>query len=154
ILALSLLPGSLAVLYPARLMKSLGIYSGPEFGDFPSRVESGQGEFYSRTDRNPEFFEHEPKYKTHERDFDSVASIYSSLVGISSVPVVEESLRLIERLITPNSRILDLSCGPGKEVPSLAALVPEGEVVAVDLSAGMIREAYRNSKSLNVRNVA
>jgi ubiquinone/menaquinone biosynthesis C-methylase UbiE len=154
ILALSLLPGSLGILYPAQLLKSFGIYFGAEFGDFPSKSSGGSGQFYCKRYDEPEFLARIERDEKQAHDFDSVAPIYDHLVGLSSVPVIEESLRLIEELAAPNSRILDLSCGPGKEIPSLAALVPEGEIVAVDLSAGMVWEAYRNARARNVANAA
>lgn len=42
----------------------------------------------------------------------------------------------------PGMRVLDLACGPGNLASRIAALVaPDGEVVGVDLAAGMIERA-------------
>ena len=51
----------------------------------------------------------------------------------------------------PGMRILDLACGPGNLSRRLAALVaPDGEVVGVDLAAGMI-ELARGAAITNAR---
>src|SRR5258708_29683346 len=46
----------------------------------------------------------------------------------------------------PGMRIIDLACGPGNLSRRLAAMVaPDGEVVGVDLSFGMIELARRSA---------
>jgi ubiquinone/menaquinone biosynthesis C-methylase UbiE len=53
--------------------------------------------------------------------------------------------------IAPGMRVLDLACGPGTLSRPLAALVgPQGEVVGVDLAAGMIQLA-RETRIQNAR---
>lgn len=50
--------------------------------------------------------------------------------------------RIAERAsLTPTDRVLDLACGTGQALESLASRVPEGEVVGLDLSAGMLKKA-------------
>lgn len=60
--------------------------------------------------------------------------------------------RVIELLdVQPGMRVLDLACGPGTLSLPLAALVaPDGEVVGVDLAAGMIQLA-RDAGIANAR---
>src|SRR5262249_44869949 len=69
-------------------------------------------------------------------------------------PLFEEAAALMRQLLPSNARILDTSCGPGTEALLLAALVPDGEVVAMDLSAGMVTTACENARRRGVRNVA
>ena len=38
--------------------------------------------------------------------------------------------------IKPNHQILDIGCGPGSITIGLAALVPDGEVIGIDINAG------------------
>lgn len=54
-------------------------------------------------------------------------------------PTAVEALRL-----TSGTRVLDLPCGTGQSIDLLAPLVgPEGAVLGVDLSSGMLRQARR-----------
>lgn len=43
--------------------------------------------------------------------------------------------------IEPSMRILDVGCGPGTLSADLAALVPQGEVIAIDSGADVIEKA-------------
>jgi SAM-dependent methyltransferase len=49
---------------------------------------------------------------------------------------------------------LDISCGPGTEATTLATLVPDGEVVAVDLATGMIQTAFERARRAGIGNIA
>jgi 2-polyprenyl-3-methyl-5-hydroxy-6-metoxy-1,4-benzoquinol methylase len=53
----------------------------------------------------------------------------------------------------PGEHVLDLACGPGTlSVPLAEAVAPEGEVVGIDLSRGMIKQAQDSvPKSLPLR---
>lgn len=153
IMAIGLWPYALSVLYPARMMKSVGLYKGREIGRFPWRVDKNRrGQFFSRHFTQPVFME--GRRSIDDRDFDRLAEVYDSWVGPCSTPVVAESLELVELLTREDSTILDLGCGPGREIPGLAALVPRGEVVGADLSAEMIRAAFDYSMSLGIHNTA
>ncbi len=56
----------------------------------------------------------------------------------------EWGARLIDELtLTGNEDILDIGCGDGSLTASLAEAVPDGSVVGIDSSAGMIRTASR-----------
>jgi ubiquinone/menaquinone biosynthesis C-methylase UbiE len=152
-LAMGLLPGSVTVLYPSRALKSMGMYFGRELGRFPERSRNGGGQWYFHRYRRPLLLKQSPRDE-QAREFDRLSKIYDGLIGVSSVPVLEEGIRLVSLLARQNSRILDLSCGPGTEIPALAALVPRGEVVGVDLAAGMVVASYERARREGVSNAA
>jgi SAM-dependent methyltransferase len=55
--------------------------------------------------------------------------------------------------LRPNMSILDVGCGPGSITCDLAELVPQGNVIGVDLSADMIDIATKAAEMSGVRNV-
>ena len=66
------------------------------------------------------------------------------------LPIVEPMLALMD--IEPADCILDVGCGTGWLVRRLAVLVPEGQVVGVDVSNEMIRRArLANARTPNVK---
>lgn len=67
--------------------------------------------------------------------------------------LVQSPTRLAGRLgVSPNARVLELGCGPGYFSPSLAAAVPEGELVLADLQLEMLAHARdRVASFTNVR---
>jgi ubiquinone/menaquinone biosynthesis C-methylase UbiE len=152
-LAIGLFPGSITVLYPSHALKSMGLYFGKEVGRFPERVRHGGGQWYCHRYRRPMLLTQSPRDE-QAREFDRLSKIYDGLIGVSSVPVLQEGIRLVSLLARQNSRILDLSCGPGTEIPALAALVPRGEVVGVDLAAGMVIASYERARREGVSNAA
>jgi ubiquinone/menaquinone biosynthesis C-methylase UbiE len=85
-------------------------------------------------------------------DFDRLAVLYEVLVRPFSTPIFDEALRVIQGYLAPDSRVLDLGCGPGREVRRVASLVPAGEVIGVDLAAGMVELAHAAARSRGPRN--
>jgi trans-aconitate 2-methyltransferase len=60
--------------------------------------------------------------------------------------------KLISELsLKGNEKILDLGCGDGGITAQLAELVPEGLVVGIDASRGMINSAEKTHKAQNLR---
>jgi 2-polyprenyl-3-methyl-5-hydroxy-6-metoxy-1,4-benzoquinol methylase len=59
---------------------------------------------------------------------------------------------LLDRL-TPAMQILDVGCGPGTISADLAALVPEGRVVAVDHAPMIVDQARRTATERGLTNV-
>src|SRR5208283_338656 len=57
----------------------------------------------------------------------------------SHLPIVAPTLTLMD--LQPSDRVLDVGCGSGWLVRRLAALVPGGSVVGIDVSDEMIRRA-------------
>lgn len=60
------------------------------------------------------------------------------------LPITRPMLSLME--IKPDDRILDLGCGSGWLCRLLARLVPEGQVVGVDMAPEMVRRAKAASR--------
>ena len=62
---------------------------------------------------------------------------------------------IIRRLrISPGMKVLDVGCGPGRlAVPLAQALLPEGEVLALDLQPGMIERARAKARRAGVTNI-
>lgn len=56
--------------------------------------------------------------------------------------------RLDAPAIDPAARVLDLGCGVGRLTRALAARVPEGEVVGLDVSAAMLERAREENAHL------
>lgn len=60
--------------------------------------------------------------------------------------------KLISSLqLAGNERILDLGCGDGTLTAQLAELVPNGSVLGIDASSGMIETACKNYKAENLK---
>ena len=150
-MSIGLWPIALSILYPVQAMKSLGLYSTRDYGRFPIPIANGGGQFFCRRHKRP------VTTKTRSRgdsDFDSLAELYDSWVSPCATPVTEETLELIDRLLPDDGRILDLGCGPGKEIPLLAERVPLGEVVGADISEQMLRVAFDYSSQQGASNTA
>lgn len=81
--------------------------------------------------------------------YDVLASVYR-LVG--SRRLAERGIRLLD--LRPGDTVVDLGCGTGVNLPDLAGAVgPEGRVVGVDLSEGMLAEARQRIADLPTDNV-
>jgi ubiquinone/menaquinone biosynthesis C-methylase UbiE len=143
---------SLSVLYPAQALKSIGWYPKNTTGNHPQRHSLGAGPLYSREFAEPVYLQRTAAGQ--EVEFDRVAGLYETVVSPATHPVESESMRIMRRMVGPAARVLDLSCGPGTELVKLAQLVPEGEVVGVDISAGMIKTAFAKARQLGFRNTA
>ena len=53
-----------------------------------------------------------------------------------------------------SARVLDIGCGPGTITAGLAALVPGGQVIAIDRAAGILDEARGEAERQRVSNVS
>jgi SAM-dependent methyltransferase len=102
----------------------------------------------------PVFLEERPQVYSSVEAFDQLSGHYGHLVEPFARPVFEEVVKLLTSLATPESRILDCSCGPGTEMLNLAGLVPRGEVVGTDLAADMVATAADQARQRGIRNVA
>lgn len=146
---------ALTVLYPAQALKSLGVYPSNEIGRCPAPLPfRGEGQFYCRRYPKPSYFDHQ-WFDTNPVDyFDRVSTIYDTYVQPATRPIYEETVNVIQPFLVPTARILDTSCGPGTEMLQLARLAPEGEVVGMDLSAGMLEAAFENAQRQEILNTA
>lgn len=143
------------VFRPAQVMKSLGLYRPNALGQPPApRRLQGGGPQLSQTLAEPLLLAHAPGHYDSVVEFDHCAEDYEAAVKPFSQPVFDELLGLLLDHLSPDARILDPSCGPGVEAIALARLVPDGEVVAADLSRGMVETAWRNARTAGLANMA
>jgi ubiquinone/menaquinone biosynthesis C-methylase UbiE len=56
--------------------------------------------------------------------------------------------------LQPGMKVLDIGCGPGRlTVPIARQVGPQGEVVAVDIQAGMLRRAQEKAQAAQLANI-
>ena len=143
------------VFRPAQVMKSLGLYRPNTLGQPPApRRLAGGGPGVSRTLAAPLLLDKPPGHYDSVVEFDHCSEDYQAAVKPFSQPVFDELVGLLLNHLVPDARILDPSCGPGIEAITLARLVPDGEVVAADLSRGMVETAWRDARNAGVSNMA
>ena len=136
---------------PAQVLKSLNLYRGEQLGEPPTCARNpGRGAFFCKQVPDPVLWANEPE-DPQAAFFDDVADEYNTIVAPFSEPIFEEARRWFRRYIGPAGRVFDPSAGPGHEAIVLARDVPQGEVVAADLSAGMVRSACANARAINTR---
>ncbi len=143
------------VLYPARALKRAGVsIVGAPAGDLPEGLpQPGLGRHFA--DGSEPVMLTEPNQNADlVADFDRLAQLYEALVRPFSTPIFDEALAVIGAYLAGDSRVLDLGCGPGRELRRVAALVPRGEVVGVDLAAGMVEAAHAGAQSRGLDNCA
>jgi ubiquinone/menaquinone biosynthesis C-methylase UbiE len=147
---------SAGVLYPARALKLAGTsVVGPPVGDLPEGLPlSGAGRFFADRFPEPVMLDEESPHADLVDDFDRLAPLYEALVRPLSTPIFDEAIAVIGDYLASDSRALDLGCGPGRELRRIAALVPEGEVVGVDLAGGMLVTAHASTRREGVDNCA
>jgi SAM-dependent methyltransferase len=144
------------VLYPARILKRTGArVVGPLVGEEPKGLPlTGLGRYFSERSPEPVLLT-EPDQNSHlVEDFDRLAELYEALVRPFSTPIFDEALETIRGYLSFDSRVLDVGCGPGRELRRVAALVPEGEAVGIDLAAGMVRVAHVSARVHGLDNCA
>jgi ubiquinone/menaquinone biosynthesis C-methylase UbiE len=144
-----------AVLRPAQFLRSLGWYPENSLGTRPRPGGGrGAGKLYSRTHKRPVLLADRPAGYELVEEFDGMAELYTVAIEPFAGPIFEESCKVIAPYLTPRSRILDTSCGPGADVCRLAPLVPRGEVVGADLAAKMVKQAAATARAQGLDNVA
>jgi SAM-dependent methyltransferase len=87
-------------------------------------------------------------------EFDRLAELYEPLVAPFSTPIFDEALEVLRGYLSPDSRVLDAGCGPGRELRRVAALVPDGEAVGIDLAGGMVKVAHAAAEKQGLDNCA
>jgi SAM-dependent methyltransferase len=137
------------VLYPAQAMKRAGLYPTPApLGTLPVEVPSrGLGPHFSRRHPRPVLLDHATDHDHLVGEFDQMGEIYDAYVRPFSRPIFEEALTVMARYLPPDARVLDAGCGAGRELLQIARLVPEGEVVGLDLAAGMVEAAHAAARA-------
>jgi ubiquinone/menaquinone biosynthesis C-methylase UbiE len=154
-LTLGLWSWSHYVFKPAQMLKSAGLYHPQVLGTPPDpRRLGGAGPDLSCRHAGPVLLDNDPQHYDSVVEFDHCADEYELAVKPFSQPVFDEVVALLVPHLTPSARILDPSAGPGSEAIALARLVPDGEVIAADLSRGMVQTAFRNGQRAGRTNMA
>ena len=82
--------------------------------------------------------------------YDRIGGVYDLLSGPWEGPVRAAALRLLD--VCPGERVLEIGAGTGPALPVLArACGPQGRLVGLDLSPGMLRVADRRLRRLGLR---
>jgi SAM-dependent methyltransferase len=144
------------VLYPIQALKHSGAaVSSQVIGDAPEQLaRPGMGPFFSRQYDRPVLLGHDTPHDHLVIEFDRMAEVYAELVEPFSRPIFDEALRVMSSYLPPDARVLDAGCGPGRELQRVARLVPQGEVVGIDLAAGMVTAAHRAACASGLDNCA
>ena len=141
---------------PAQALKRAGVpISGAPEGDLPIEMPlRGLGPYFSKHHLEPVLLKHATGHDHLVEEFDRIPEIYETIVHPFSRPLFDEALRVMRELLRPNSRVLDAGCGPGRELRQVASLVPDGEVVGIDLSRGMVEAAHASARAHGLDNCA
>jgi SAM-dependent methyltransferase len=143
------------VLYPAQALKRAGLAAETVIGEEPEGLpRKGLGPYFSLRHESPVLLSRPTEHDHLVDEFDRMAEAYSAFVRPFSRPIFDEALRVIRRYVAPDARILDAGCGPGQELERVARLVPDGEMVGVDLAAGMVNTAHRAALAHGLDNCA
>jgi SAM-dependent methyltransferase len=144
------------VLYPTQHLRRSGLLPSPVAeGDSPIDIPApGLGPRFSRDHDRPVLLEEETEHDHLVVEFDRMAEVYDAFVRPFSTPIFDEALARIGPFVRPDARALDAGCGAGRELRRMAALVPDGEVVGVDLAAGMVSAAWLEARSHGLTNCA
>jgi ubiquinone/menaquinone biosynthesis C-methylase UbiE len=147
---------SASVLYPARILRRTGAkVVGPAVGDVPEGLPlAGSGRHFSEQSPQPVMLTERNRNYHFVEDFDRLAELYEVLVRPFSTSIFDEALQVIGGYVASGSRVLDAACGPGRELRRVATLVPRGEVVGIDLAAGMVEVAHAAARSRGLDNCA
>ncbi len=145
-----------SVLYPARVAGRLGVpLVGGPVGEAPVGLpRPGGGRWFADRSPEPVLLDGATRYSPLVDEFDRLAELYESCVRPFSTPIFDEAIRTIRGYLAPDSRVLDAGCGPGRELRRVGRLVPAGEVVGVDLAAGMVRAAHASARARGLDNCA
>jgi SAM-dependent methyltransferase len=137
------------VLAPAQALKRAGVpVVAPPEGDEPLDVPApGLGPRFSREHDRPVLLDVAPEHDELVEEFDRMGEVYEAFVRPFSTPIFDEAVAVMEPWLAPEARLLDAGCGAGRELRRMARLVPDGEVVGVDLAAGMVNAAHRAARA-------
>ncbi|HTW27764.1 MAG TPA: class I SAM-dependent methyltransferase [Acetobacteraceae bacterium] len=143
------------VLRPTQAARRSGFVPRSTQGNAPVPVERpGLGKRFSVTLDTPLMLGAATEHDHLVEEFDRMGEIYEAYVRPFSTPIMDEALAELSRYIRPDWRLLDAGCGAGREACRLARLVPHGEVVGIDLAAGMVAASFRSARAKGLDNTA
>jgi SAM-dependent methyltransferase len=150
ILAASMWSYAANVLVPTQALRRAGLLPRPvPAGDLPEGLvgRKGLGPYFSRLHDRPVLLGRSTEHDHLVEEFDRMAEVYDAFVKPFSTPLFDEALAVLRPLLPPDARVLDAGCGAGRELQRVALLVPKGEVVGIDLAAGMVNAAWRDARA-------
>ena len=115
---------------------------------------AGLGPYFSRISPKPVLLGHSTPNDPLVSEFDRMGEIYDAYVRPFSTPIMDAAIKEISAWLRPDFRLLDAGCGAGRELCRFSQLVPEGEVVGIDLAAGMVNAAYRAARAKGFDNTS
>jgi ubiquinone/menaquinone biosynthesis C-methylase UbiE len=143
------------VFRPALALKRAGLYVPQIIGTPPEVLaRPGLGPRFSRENAGPVLLNRETEHDHLVEEFDRMSEVYAEFVRPFSEPLFSEALDVIRDYLPKDGRALDAGCGPGRELQQVARLIPDGEVVGIDLSAGMVNTAHRAARAFGLKNCA
>ena len=143
------------VMAPARQLYASGLAAPEHIGEAPAEAPlAGGGPSLVETPMALHLLDAAPPGYDRLRHFDIAAEEYRQAIAPYAEAVFEALMARLGPLLVADAHILDASCGPGAEAIALAQRVPDGEVVAADLSRGMIEQAFREARRQGVDNMA
>lgn len=155
ILAAQMWGWAMGVFAPAILLKKLGMYYPLTLGSPPApRPLPPRGPDLCRQTDGPVLLDEIPAGAGEVEGFDACSSGYDEATRPFIQPIWEELLCLMRPHLHQGARVLDPSCGPGRTAMELAAELVDGELVAADLSRGMVEHAHAQATGRGLRNMA
>jgi len=143
------------VLYPSQALRRAGLAARRVVGELPPPIpRPGLGPLFSRLHPRPVLLDRATAHDHLVEEFDRMAEIYDAFVRPFSTPIFDEALLELRKWLPADGRVLDAGCGAGRELRRVAGAVPHGEVVGIDLSAGMINAAWRDARAHGLGNCA
>ena len=144
-----------AVLQPAQALRHVGLYAPRVEGDQDIRSpRPGLGPKFSREHTSPVLLEQFTEHDELVSEFDRLSEAYDAYVRPFSTPIFDEALRVLDEILPSDARVLDAGCGPGRELRRVARALHDGEVVGVDLAAGMVVSSQRSARAAGLDNTA
>lgn len=146
-----------SVLEPAQILRRKGLsgFAARTLGEPPEPVlDEGLGAHFSSGAAQPVLLEESTEHDHLVEEFEQIGHSYEAVVRPYSRPIFEEGVSEFRDFLSPDARVLDAGCGPGAELREVARRVPGGEVVGVDLAAGMVQEAHRSARAHGIDNCA
>jgi demethylmenaquinone methyltransferase/2-methoxy-6-polyprenyl-1,4-benzoquinol methylase len=124
-------------------------------GEHPVDVpERGLGPWFSSRHEAPVLLDAPTEHDQLVEEFDRMGEVYDAFVRPFSEPIFAEALATMADWLRPDARVLDAGCGAGRELRAVARLVPNGEVVGIDLAGGMVNAAHRAARAHGLDNTA
>lgn len=139
---------------PYQELRDRRLHKPFSLGTLPrTRNSRGGGAALSRQHTSPVYLGDTPDNYDSVAQFDYWSESYDFIRPFVQ-PVLDETSRLMAPYLAPNARVLDPSCGPGDNALAIAQALPDGEVVAADLSRGMVERAHASARAAGRTNMA